>query len=663
MLVREAVVFNAAGFGSVPADGSAIGAMVAEWQTKLAAAGLADIGSSENLYTGAAYQQARAALAAQYSLGGTISSPGAVDPELSAKLVHVFGHATHDDSEHVANSGRHGVSYPVFIEDQPDIEGLLGRAPIFEFVTRNFDVDFGNTHSLTLLMDALALMGLLQTVDPGLTVDGGGNFTLAKLNAILASASNQRASGFIGSAGIVEGDPLERALDALRKIFTPTEYGRDGATPFERDGSLKNLAFANMGNRSRFYQGLNEVTQAITALQQAGKTFQISPLIDTTYPATTNGEASGATLPANPIDIRMAASGADGVAYRYALRELNPIVIVGPDYKLDGSDDPALKLYDPQSAPEGMTAAYIEERWQMLRRKLDIGVRNENNDVSKPVNQQSTELTWASDTAYYGDLASGFAINQNNQRNTESRIIFGTSNSDALLGGSKADKLFASAGDDILTGAKGDDYLEGGVGFDTFRFAAGDGNDTILDADGRGLLIRDGKPIAIGIKLDDTQWQLGSTTFTVTQNGKDLVISYVGSTDKVTLKDFDFTKARATGYDGIRLIDAPVAPNPTAVFTGDLKTDKNDNFAGTALGEKFLGKTGNDFVDAGGGDDLAYGDEDRDRVVAGAGNDWVEGGAGGDVLSGGADVDVLWADSSSGTLAQAITIGETASSV
>ena len=119
-LVREAVVFNAAGIGPVPALGTDIAAMVSAWQAKLAAAGLNNLPTSENLYTRAGYQQALGEIVAQYSLQGAGTSPGSVDAELAGKVVHVFGHATHDDSEHVANSGRHGLSYPVFIEDQPD---------------------------------------------------------------------------------------------------------------------------------------------------------------------------------------------------------------------------------------------------------------------------------------------------------------------------------------------------------------------------------------------------------------------------------------------------------------------------------------------------------------------------------------------------------------
>jgi beta-glucanase (GH16 family) len=54
----------------------------------------------------------------------------------------------------------------------------------------------------------------------------------------------------------------------------------------------------------------------------------------------------------------------------------------------------------------------------------------------------------------------------------ENRVITGTSGNDTLTGG---------AGNDIIIGGKGNDILTGGSGADQFRFANGDGADTITD--------------------------------------------------------------------------------------------------------------------------------------------------------------------------------------
>src|SRR5205085_7201584 len=86
---------------------------------------------------------------------------------------------------------------------------------------------------------------------------------------------------------------------------------------------------------------------------------------------------------------------------------------------------------------------------------------------------------------------------------------------DVIEGNDQIDDLYGGAGADVLTGGKADDYLEGGTGFDTYRFRTGDGKDTVLDADGKGVLIRNGKAIVLAIKQSDTQWSLGSMTLNV----------------------------------------------------------------------------------------------------------------------------------------------------
>ncbi len=53
--------------------------------------------------------------------------------------------------------------------------------------------------------------------------------------------------------------------------------------------------------------------------------------------------------------------------------------------------------------------------------------------------------------------------------------------SDTLFGDGGNDRLFGNAGSDVLNGGLGDDILHGGIGADTFQFAAGDGNDLVLD--------------------------------------------------------------------------------------------------------------------------------------------------------------------------------------
>jgi Ca2+-binding RTX toxin-like protein len=70
--------------------------------------------------------------------------------------------------------------------------------------------------------------------------------------------------------------------------------------------------------------------------------------------------------------------------------------------------------------------------------------------------------------------------------------VFGGEDNDTLYGGNGSDTLYGEAGDDTLSGEAGNDVLDGGAGNDalsggsgndTYRFARGDGQDTIHDYD------------------------------------------------------------------------------------------------------------------------------------------------------------------------------------
>ena len=138
-------------------------------------------GSAANLYQDPRYVWARHAMGLDYATSAVSQTEvqgGAFD--LITQLV---GHATHGDQELVANSGIHAVPTTVFIEDQPNLDGFGGFFGL--------NGDFGTTHSITLIVDSLALMEAFQTVDP--------NVTQTSLGQIFSAASNQIGSGFVGT--------------------------------------------------------------------------------------------------------------------------------------------------------------------------------------------------------------------------------------------------------------------------------------------------------------------------------------------------------------------------------------------------------------------------------------------------------------------------------
>jgi Ca2+-binding RTX toxin-like protein len=93
--------------------------------------------------------------------------------------------------------------------------------------------------------------------------------------------------------------------------------------------------------------------------------------------------------------------------------------------------------------------------------------------------------------------------------------LVGGQGEDELDGGFGNDKLTGGVGADDLTGGQGDDRLEGGDGFDTYNIDAGDGNDTIVDSDGKGQVLLEGQAVTGGAVLDAGAWKSadGKLTF------------------------------------------------------------------------------------------------------------------------------------------------------
>lgn len=106
-------------------------------------------GNTANIYSDARYLWAKEVASAQF---GPLSSGAADIPRTDGAfglITQIVGHALQGDTEYVANSGNHAVETRVYIEDQPNFDGFGG------FFGANGD--FGTTHSITLIVDSLAL--------------------------------------------------------------------------------------------------------------------------------------------------------------------------------------------------------------------------------------------------------------------------------------------------------------------------------------------------------------------------------------------------------------------------------------------------------------------------------------------------------------------------
>ena len=538
----------------------------------------------------------------------------------------------------VSNSGVHyGVRQEIYIENQPLFRGAFSTELI---AARNLLVDnpdannFADTHSLVLLLDSLSLMAAIETVDP--------NVSPETARQVLSAISSASASSGIFTQGKAEGDVLERALDALRKLF----QGPGQLPVVDYQSTLAGNTWHAAELRVPYESAIASLRTAIASAQGPR-----------TYLSLTQSSAS---------ELITRGQAANGVAYRYALKELNPFAILGPDalYALHNASE--LNLYDPTSTDRGgMTGEYIADRAPFLYWK-NVAFTNNVTTVQNGLDPQSWRYIELPQNLTIG-VAGGGSGSASPQASRWA--VFGGDGSEAVIGGTRADRLYGGAGTDALDGKASDDYMEGGSGSDVYTYSgqnvlgvtSNDGNDTILDVDGKGVLrysYRDGvfaNPQSTviaeaSLKVNDSTWTSADGKFkyekmTGAQGTTDLAVTIVGDAGgRLTLKGF------LDGDFGIRLRDERIAPQFGALTNSVSGDDNANSLSGTAAADEIFGFGGDDTIGGSGGDDrilagtgadTVEGGADQDRIYGEAGNDQIGGGLGNDELYGGADRDFV----------------------
>lgn len=210
--------------------------------------------------------------------------------------------------------------------------------------------------------------------------------------------------------------------------------------------------------------------------------------------------------------------------------------------------------------------------------------------------------------------------------------LYGGNGADALDGGAAADALSGEAGDDVLAGGSGDDTLIGGTGNDTYRFAPGDGRDTVDNLDASN-----------GVDVL-AFWSSGSTEvalrrdWSVFQSNDDLYVDLLDPAGRPTgewvkllmpfVADPSRLVDRVAFADGVVWTTADILARMTAATPGP------DTFRGFAGADTLDGGAGNDEIGGADGDDVIFGGEGADRLWGERGADVLDGGPGDDVLNG-----------------------------
>lgn len=235
--------------------------------------------------------------------------------------------------------------------------------------------------------DQIGLYGLFMSLDSGgLTVPGIER--IVKASAI----SNETT--------------LKATLDALGKIF--------------------NLSTANVENRTYYYNTLENWLKKIELSGPKGK------FVDLT------NKSCGELLALATSDI----------AYRYALKELNPFAVLGANYSLHNQNGELNLVKDGGE----ITEQYLADRALFLAGVIDANIRDTGSG-------KSLRADTGGEPSYFEDLASGITLQTQNSGSGQStsgpNYRFGGDSNDMLWGTDQVDHLYGGAGMDRLDGGKG----------------------------------------------------------------------------------------------------------------------------------------------------------------------------------------------------------------
>ncbi len=516
-------------------------------------------------------------------------------------------------------------------------------------------------HFMYKLTDALALMSVIEKLDP--------TVTLSSLNVMLEGASS------------TSGTSLEGMLDALRKPF-----GYIDTTP--------------NNNRELFYSNLY-------ALQNDSYFNALQGKIKIELATTT----SLSSLAKNQFSAMV------------SLVTLSPVMLSGIDQTSQAMLDARLRLtwgemYDQWIADQSLTTAqraagqanfsdqYLSDRAGMMT-GIVLGNQGDNRDPNGGILLIDTD---GSDNFIATDAASGQRVSLVNTALLSPsirQIYFGDARGNGFTGGSSIDNLYGGAGndtliggdgndyiegnqdDDKLIGGKGDDVLYGGTGDDIYVYNIGDGHDTIVDSDNKGRIFihQDGDFILtrnLYHSSTNNVWTDATGKVQITHNSPWRLVFEDGGVIELgeNFQDGDF---------GIHLTDSPTTTLTTNTIVGDLAPNdfdstkdgvqmqldalgnvicSNDPMAGrsdylydSSDNDRIEGGDGNDFIYQGQGDDWVLGGNGRDgigsKIGEVSGNDIIEGGLGADVLYGADGNDQIFGENK-GEMSDLIAAGEIA---
>ncbi|HNG90683.1 MAG TPA: hypothetical protein PK858_10780, partial [Saprospiraceae bacterium] len=380
----------------------------------------------------------------------------------------------------VANSQYHyGTDEKIFIEDQPLYRGTIIdtiAAQILAFQDINLLVDqyskndFGDTHSLVLIVDALNVQNLLHTLAP--------TATQSQIEAIFKDASNLQK--FENSdQGQAEGNVLENVVNALGDLllgpagdWTRLKGNPNGGTWADKTGSN------GYTGREDFYNALQKVSDKIDGASLAGQ-FTLAPSGRSLKDSARDDFAAFAALYNLSPFVLKPAPGTDAAALE------NAVKAAWGDTYTQWAADKALSDEQRSAGRATLSEQWLADRALFLDATVQANAANSTVVSLHGISAESATLLNLADTTSATALNMRFSAPESGGE-VSRYIAFAGNQGEVLAGESLGDHLYGGTGADTLRGFGGKDHLEGGDGID--HLFGGEDDDTLIGGKGNDIL-------------------------------------------------------------------------------------------------------------------------------------------------------------------------------
>jgi Ca2+-binding RTX toxin-like protein len=366
----------------------------------------------------------------------------------------------------------------------------------------------------------------------------------------------------------------------------------------------------------------------------------------------------------------------EGLAARYALLNLRPVILPNIDYSTVNQQH-ELDLYNETTKLGELTPSWIADRALFLNAKgiYDLSGREDNivdgngisnsiinlKDVNLDIHLTLQPSVISSDTdiktfSFGGRLNDVLIGDNGNDR------IYGLGGDDKLNGLKGHDVLDGGAGVDELTGGEGADVLKGGQGKDVYVFDGNFGRDIVIDSDGSGTIAIDGitlssvkQTVKDGIAHRDSTNTVEVIKFDEGGSTSLLVTSLTNRDNSIHIKNWkegelgiNLAEFEPEEVASVKHVSGTGANDALYAERGKYLDDRGMEQIGNYVASEIHGGEGKDYIAGSYGADRLYGDGGNDWITAESihfiipedplpstrGDDYIDGGEGDDVITG-----------------------------